>query len=102
MNNKEALKEKFGLTHNTEYLNNFGKLQLELIEKGRDYILNEIPPEDITCEEDLYNYPISEYEELYDLTVNEKWYDNKWDIQKICLELDESLLGEYINTRLKV
>lgn len=80
-------------------LNNYKKLQLELIEKGRDYILNSIPPEDIKCEEDLNEYPTYEYEELYDLMVTENM-KNFAKIQSICFNLDDDILGEYINTRI--
>lgn len=96
--NKTELKEKLGLT-DTSNLNNYGILQLELIEKGRDYVLESIPPEDIRCEEDLYDYPIQEYEELYDLMITEEMKDFH-KIMGIVMGLDEDLLGEYVSTRI--
>ena len=93
---KQELIEKLGLTGN---LNGYGKLQLELINKGRDYVLEQIPPENIRTEEDLYDYPIAEYEELYDLMITENM-KQMHKITSIMLNLDFDVLGEYISTRL--
>lgn len=87
------------LKNDYEHLNNYGKLRIELLEKGRDYILKEIPPEDIRTEEDLYAYPIPEYEELYDLMITENM-KQFFKIRDIVFDLEDSMLGEYIDTRI--
>ena len=89
--NQLEIKEQSGLSN----------LQSELLEKGRDYVLNSIPPEDIHCEEDLDEYPILEYEELYDLMITDKMNDIP-SIIKIVIGLDEDMLGEYIDTRVNI
>ena len=89
------------LKNDYEHLNNYGKLRIELLEKGRDYVLKQIPPEDIRIEEDLYDYPIAEYEELYDLLITENMKQMP-KIIGIVFDLDYSLLGEYIDTRIDI
>lgn len=80
------------------YLYKLNKLEIELSAKGKDYLINQIPPENIQTEEDLYNYPIDDYEELFNLIISGNM-NNISKIFNIIFWLDESGLRDYIDTR---